>query len=165
MKTHGFSLLVMVLLGVALAACGPREHPLPPDVVTSLQSRYNENDPHGAAELFTEDGAIMSEFGDTVRGKVAIQEFLKGELDKRLQYWITSEHSSSTGDFGYDHGTMRVRDTAKGQDLENAKYMTLYRKVDGSWKIYRTIYNTNSLAVCTSVQVTPPDPTGDSTTP
>lgn len=155
MKTQRFPLIVMVVMGVALTACGPREKPLPNNVITALQSRYNENDPAGASELFTEDGAVMTEFGETVRGKQAIKDFFATELDKRLQYWVTSEGSSSVGSFGYDQGGLRIRDTVKGQDLENAKYMTLFRKVDGSWKIYRTIYNTNSLDVCTSVRVTP----------
>jgi hypothetical protein len=35
--------------------------------------------------------------------------------------------------------------------------MTLYRKVGSEWKIYRTIYNTNSLSGCPSVQVAPGD--------
>lgn len=165
MKAQRFQLIVMVLAGLALVGCGPREKPLPPDVITALQLHYNENDAKGAAELFTEDGAVMTEFGDTIRGKAAIYDFLRNDLDRRLQYWTTSEGSSSTGNAGYDFGTLRIRDTVKGQDLETVKYMTLYRKVDGSWKIYRNIYNTNSLAACASVQVTPADVSGDTKTP
>jgi ketosteroid isomerase-like protein len=162
MKAQRIQWIIVVLLGIAfigilLTGCTPREQPLPPDTIAALQSRYNANDANGAAELFVDDGVIMSEFGDAVRGKAAIRDFLHTELDKRLQYWVTSEGSSSVGNFGYDFGSMRIRDTAKGQDLENAKYMTLYRKVGGAWKIQRTIYNTNSLAVCTSVQVLPAD--------
>ncbi len=165
MKAQRFQLIVMVLAGLALVGCGPREKPLPPDVITALQLRYNENDAKGAAELFTDDAAIMTEFGDTVRGKEAIYDYLRNDLDKRMQYWTTSESSSTTGNTGYDFGTLRIRDTVKGQDLETVKYMTLYRKVDGAWKIYRNIYNSNSLAVCTSVQVTPADANGDIKTP
>lgn len=169
MKAQHFQLVVTILLGpllgLALTGCGPREKPLPPEVITALQLRYNENDAKGAAELFTEDGAVMTEFGDTIRGKTAIYDFLRNDLDRRLQYWTTSESSLATGDYGYDFGTLRIRDTAKGQDLETVKYMTLYRKVDGSWKIYRNIFNTSSLAACTSVQVTTPEESANSKTP
>jgi ketosteroid isomerase-like protein len=170
MKSQRVQMIIVVLLGMAfigvlLTACTPREKPLPNDVVTALQSRYNANDPNGAANLFTDDGVIMTEFGESIRGKAAIQEFLRVELDKRLQYWVTSEGNTTVGNSGYDFGTMRIRDTLQGQDLENAKYMTLYRKDGGSWKIYRTIYNSNSLSVCTSVQVVPADIDGAAKTP
>lgn len=150
MKAPCLPLISVVLLGTALTACSPREQALPDTVISSLQTSFNENDPAGATELFTDDGAIMAEFGEVVRGKEAIRKFLGSELNKRLQYWITSEGSSTTGNVGYDTGSMRIRDTSKGVDLSNGKYVTIYRKENGNWKIYRTIYNSNSTAICNS---------------
>jgi ketosteroid isomerase-like protein len=155
MKAQSMQLIGIVLCGVALAACDPREHELPSELIYALQTHYNSNDPERAAELFTEDGAIMTEFGDTVHGQAAIIDFLQGEIDKRLQYWVTSEESGVSGGLGYDVGSMRVRDINRARDLEMAKYITLSRMVGSEWKIYRTIYNTNSLSGCASVQVAP----------
>ncbi len=151
MKAPSVQKITVVLLGMVLAACGsPREEALPNDVITSLQVQFNQNDPAAAAELFTDDGAIMAEFGEVVRGKEEIRKFLNAELNKRQQYWITSENSAVTGNVGYDIGNMRIRDTTKGVDLSSGKYMTIYHKENGAWKIYRTIYNSNSTAICDS---------------
>ena len=153
MKTQRVHLITVVLLGMLLSACGTREQALPADVINGLQLHYNQNDPVGAAELFTDDGAVMSEFGDTLRGKTAIADYLREDLKKQLQYWLTSEGSAISGDIAYDYGTLRIRDTSRGLDLESAKYMTIYKKVGNTWKIYRSIYNTNSLSSCASVQI------------
>ena len=150
MKAPSILKITVVLLGMALAACGAREQNLPSYVITGLQEQFNQNDPAAAAELFTEDGAIMAEFGEVVRGREEIRKFLNVELNKRLQYWITSESSAVTGDVAYDIGNMRIRDTSKGVDLSNGKYMSIYHKENGAWKIYRTIYNSNSTAICDS---------------
>ena len=150
MKAPRIQMITVVLLGMVLAACGPREETLPDDVINALQVHFNQNDPAAATELFANDGAIMAEFGEVVRGKEAIKRFLNAELNRRLQYWITSEGSSVTGNVGYDLGNMRIRDTSKGVDLSDGKYMTIYHKENGVWKIYRTIYNSNSTAICDS---------------
>ena len=155
MKAQRVHLITMVLLGMILVGCGPRQKALPNDVINGLQLHYNENDPAGAAALFTDDGAIMSEFGETVRGKTAINNFLKSELKKQLQYWVTSEGNAISGNIAYDHGSMRIRDTSSNRDRETAKYVTIFKKVNGTWKIYRTIYNTDSPSTCASVQIGP----------
>lgn len=156
MKRRRTYLINTVLLALVLGGCGVREHHLDDDVIHALQLRYNLNDAAGAAELFTDDGAIMSEFGETVQGKAAITAHLQSELKKQLQFWLTSEGNEISGDIAYDFGTLRIRDTNRGVDLSNAKYMVIYKKVNGKWKIYRNIYNTNSLAEsCASIQITP----------
>ncbi len=153
MKAQRIHLIAVVLLGTALAGCGSRDQALPQDVLTALQSHYNSSDAKGAAELFTDDGAIMQEFAPPVRGKAAIVEFLQGDLQKQLQYWISSEGSMSSGDLAYDQGSYRVRDINRVRDLESGKYVIIYKKVNGRWKIFRNIYNTDSLKICESVQV------------
>lgn len=155
MNAPAISSLSTVLLCALLAACHPAEKPLPPDVLAAVSLHYNQNDPAGAADLFTDNGVIMSEFGDNVQGKEGLVAFFKSELNKNLQYWPTSEHSGAVGDLGYDYGTLRVHDTVSRTDKQTLKYMSLYRKVGGSWKIERTIFNTDSPLACSSVQVEP----------
>lgn len=156
MKRRRIHLINIVLLALAITGCKEQEpQHLSDDVIHAMQLHFNQNDPVGTAELFTDDGAIMSEFGETVQGKPAIANYLQGEIKKQLQYWLTSEGNEVSGNIAYDFGTLRIRDTNRGVDLESAKYMVIYKKVNGEWKIYRNIYNTNSLAACASVQITP----------
>lgn len=155
MKAKRIQLIAVVLLGTALSACGAREQPLPEDVRIALQTHYNSADAEGAAELFTNDGALMREFGPPVRGKEAITQYLQVDLKKQLQYWLSSEGSAVSGNIAYDQGNYRVRDINKLRDLETGKYVSIYKKDDGKWKIFRVIYNSDSESRCPVVQPAP----------
>lgn len=160
MKAQCVHLVALVLLGGTLAGCGPREESLPEDVITAMQTHYNSRDPKGAAELFTDDGAILQEFAPPVRGKAAIANFLEESVQKQLQYWISSEGSVASGNIAYDQGSYRVRNINEMRDVESGKYIILFKKINGQWKIFRDIYNTNAVQVC---DVVPECPTAGST--
>jgi ketosteroid isomerase-like protein len=160
MKAPCIHLIVLILLGSTLAGCGPREQSLPENVITALQTHYNSRDPKGAAELFTDDGAILRESAPPVRGKAAIANFLQVELKNQLQYWISSEGNVVSGNIAYDQGNYRVRNINQMRDIESGKYVTIFKKINGQWKIFRAINNTNSPKTC---DVVPAYPAGSST--
>jgi uncharacterized protein (TIGR02246 family) len=153
MKTFSVRMITVVLLGMALAGCTPRETTLPEDVINGMQTYFNENDPDGAAMLFTEDGEIMPKFGEPVRGREEIRKYLANRMDHKLQFWLTSAESKVSGDVAYDLGSVRTRDTSTSRDIAHGHYMTIFRKIDGQWKIHRTINNANSPGDCVSVQL------------
>lgn len=155
MKAQCIHLVALVLLGGTLAGCGPREESLPNEVITAMQTHYNSRDAKGAAELFADDGAILLEFAPPVRGKAAIAHFFEESLQKQLQYWISSEGSVASGNIAYDHGSYRVRNINEMRDIESGKYVIIFKKINGQWKIFRDIYNTNSLKVCDIVPECP----------
>jgi uncharacterized protein (TIGR02246 family) len=163
MKTYGVRLITAVLLGMAIAGCAPRETTLPEQVITALQSRFNENDPDGAAALFADDGEIMPKFGEPIRGRDEIRKYLAHRLDRNLQFWIRSEANKVSGHIAYDLGSVRTRDTASGRDVAHGHYITIFHKIDGQWKIHRSINNANSPEDCASVHVDAETPTGNST--
>lgn len=165
MKAQRIHLIALVLLGSTLVGCGPREEPLPENVITALQTRYNSSDPKGAAELFTDDGAILQEFAPPVRGKAAITYYLQEGLQKKLQYWVSSEGSMASGNIAYDQGNYRVRNINEMRDVESGKYIIIYKKINGQWKIFRDIYNTNALKVCDVMPECPAGSTDDSKPP
>ena len=161
MKAQRVHWIAVVLLGMAISACGPTEQELPKDIILAMQTHYNDNDAEGAANLYTDDGAIMQEFARPIHGKAAILDFLHDNLRKQLQYWITSEGSMASGNIGYDQGSYRVRDINQVKDMESGKYVIIYKKVHGEWKIYRNIYNTDSLKLCAFAQEMPTPQCGD----
>ena len=58
-----------------------------------------------------------------------------------LAWTPTSASVSSSGDLGYTVGTYVA---SAGGTTENGKYLAIWRKHDGSWKVVEDIFNTDS---------------------
>jgi hypothetical protein len=66
-------------------------------------------------------------------------------LRPQQQFWINSESSTVSGDLAYNEGTYQVRDVRRGENLDGGKYITIFKRVNGTWKIYRSIFNSNTI--------------------
>ena len=71
-----------------------------------------------------------------------------------MSWTPTSASVSASGDLGYTVGTYT---TSAGASAEKGKYLTIWRKHDGSWKVVEDIFNTDSAGPATA----PPTTGGD----
>jgi ketosteroid isomerase-like protein len=75
----------------------------------------------------------------------AVEEF---ELFEYEEFDIELEEVEAAGNLGFARGTytFRLKDLADGQVMEyDGKYLTVFKKQpDGSWKIYRDCFNSNT---------------------
>jgi ketosteroid isomerase-like protein len=63
------------------------------------------------------------------------------------EFSITIRDTQRAGDLGYAWGVYSYRQTPKaGGDTTpfEGKFMTLYRRTDAGWKIYRDAFNANT---------------------
>jgi uncharacterized protein (TIGR02246 family) len=141
MKKIYFPLPAFFAFLLIISGCSQHEETLPPNVITSLRTTCNAGDATAAAELFTEDGAMLPRFGAPVKGKAAMKKFMEKTLRRQLQFWINSETSTVSGDLAYDEGTYRIRDIRRNEDLDAGKYINIFKRVNGEWKIYRSIFS------------------------
>jgi ketosteroid isomerase-like protein len=133
-------LLSLVCLSI-LAACTDRAGTLPNEVTNALASAFTRGDPVACAALYTEDAAILAEDAEVVRGKAAIAAFFKDQVARDILFSTDSSVSLVRGDLAMDQGTYRVRDTRRGVDVEFGQYLNVWRRVDGNWRVYRSMYN------------------------
>lgn len=143
MKTRYFPLSVFFVVAIVISGCVRHEETLPPEVVTSLRTTFNAGDSTAASELFTDDGAMLPRFGTHVTGKAAIKKYMDQTLRSQLQFWINSESSTVSGDLAYDEGTYQIRDIRRNADLDAGKYVNVFKRVNGKWKIYRSIFSSS----------------------
>jgi hypothetical protein len=47
------------------------------------------------------------------------------------------------GDLAVEQGRYRIRNVRRGADVEEGKYLNVWRRSGTSWKLYRMIYNTD----------------------
>jgi ketosteroid isomerase-like protein len=55
---------------------------------------------------------------------------------------LTLEDVVGFGDYALETGKY-VATSAEGKHLDHGKFMTLYKKADGGWKIYRDTWNSS----------------------
>ena len=139
MKTIGLSCLMPCL--VLLAACG--QSTLPRETVQAFESAFNRDDVDGCLALFTDDAQILPQNGPVVTGKANIGEFLREQMTPVASFNTEADLSLVRGDMAIEQGHYRVRNVRRGSDIEEGKYMHVWRNVGGEWKIYRIMYNTD----------------------
>lgn len=145
MKVISLPLSALFTVFLAISGCTKHEEALSPDVVTALRTTFNAGDSTAASELFTSDGAMLPRFGVPVEGKTAIKQYMEKTLRPQLQFWINSESSTVSGDIAYDEGTYRIRNIRSNENLDTGKYVNIFKRENGRWKIYRSIYSSNTL--------------------
>ncbi len=145
MKTTKIPLSACIVILLAISGCSMHEETLPPDVITSLRTTFNAGDSAAASELFTDDGEMLPGFGAPVKGKAAIKQYMEETLRRRMQFWINSETSTISGDIAYDEGNYRIRDIRRVEDVDSGKYVNIFKRVNGTWKIYRSIFSKSSI--------------------
>jgi len=137
-------------------ACGNRSDPgLPRDVTSAFEEAFASKDAAKTAALFTSDAQIFEQDRPAVH-REEIENFLAEHMDPILMFDTTTEQSFNRGDLGVEIGSYRFRDTRRGSDVETGKYIHIWRKEGGQWKLYRTMYSTDR-AVKGAVSVTRAD--------
>ena len=144
------------LLGVTLGGCGTRSDVLPKSVVQSFEQAFNADDLDACLALFDDDAQILPERGPAVSGRDGIAEFLKDQMTPVVSFNTEADMSMIRADIAIEQGHYRVRDVRRGSDIEEGKYMHVWRNRGTGWKLYRVMYNTD-VAAPTSVSVAQAD--------
>ena len=110
---------------------------------------HKYNDGAKLAEFYTDDAMLMPSDEPIVSGRQAIALRYQQDLDKFTVVLITnSDEIDVSGNLGFVRGTFTIRLTPKdeGEKIEATfKAISILRKgVDGSWKLYCDIWNSDA---------------------
>lgn len=125
---------------------------LPGEVTGAYELAFTRDDLPATVALFADDAQILPQDGPVVSGREAIEEFLKNQMTPVISFDTETDMSMVRGDLGVEQGHYRVRDVRRGSDIEEGKYVHVWRRTGGDWKLYRVIYNTD-VAAHTEVSV------------
>lgn len=153
MKFIRLPLSVVFAFLLLSSGCARYGESLPPEVITGLRTTFNAGDSAAVAAMFTDDGAVMPRFGAPIKGTPAIQQYMEKTLRRQLQFWINSEASVVSGDLAYDEGNYKIRDIRRNVDLDTGRYVNVFKRVGGQWKIYRSIFSSYSVPNETNVLI------------
>jgi ketosteroid isomerase-like protein len=151
-----------VAASVTLGGCSTRSESLPKSVVQSFEQAFNADDLDAVVALFDDDAQILPERAPAITGREGISAFLRDQMTPVVSFNTEADMSLIRNDIAIEQGHYRVRDVRRGSDVEEGKYMHVWRNRGQGWKLYRVMYSTDiaTPTVVSVAQATEQDGTG-----
>jgi uncharacterized protein (TIGR02246 family) len=95
------------------------------------------------AALYTENGQVLPPNGDFVTGKGAIQMFWQAVMDMGIkEAKLEIVEVEGHGDTATEISTFTLYG-AGGEVLDKGKYIVIWKRESGQWKLHRDIFNSS----------------------
>lgn len=106
----------------------------------------SRGDAAGVAALYTEDGQLLPPNSDFVTGRQAIQTVFQGLMDAGIKgAKLESVEVEAYGDTAMEVGKYTLQGEG-GQVLDRGKYIVIWKRVEGQWRLHRDIFNSSQPA-------------------
>jgi ketosteroid isomerase-like protein len=135
--------VICILCVAAISSCARTDTTLPSDVTGALEQAITSHDLKASVAVFTDDAQILPQHGPAIRGHQEIEAYLQDTIAPNAQYGTDTEMTLVSGDLAVEQGRYRIRNVRRGADVEEGKYLNVWRRVGTGWKLYRMIYNTD----------------------
>lgn len=110
------------------------------DVRQQWQTRSDEGDAEGVADLYTEDAILYPGDGGVVEGRDAIREHMQQNFDAGFQDSdVRATETEILNGEAYSIGTWSA--TSADGERVHGHWMVIFRSDDGEWKIHRHLNN------------------------
>ena len=131
-----------ILCAAAMLGCS-QSGTLPASVTGAWEQAFTRHDVAACLAMFTDDAQILPQHGPALRSRQEIEDYLEDSMNPRMTYDTDTEMSIVSGDLAVEQGRYVVRNVRRGSDVEEGKYVHVWRRVNNDWKLYRMIYNTD----------------------
>ncbi len=158
MRTYIAAITLILMACAGLAGCGKADEKLPSDVTTAVSRDFNRGDAIRAAANYADDAQILAPRHLPIEGKQSITAFFKSNIDKYISIGNYTAWSAVRGDLAIEQGVYNVRNVQVGENVESGKYIRVWKKVDGTWKLYRDMFSPDSESAGT-ISVSPEEAT------
>ncbi len=111
----------------------------------SFIAAFQRGDTAAIGQMYTEDASLLSSGGEMVKGRAAIQAFWTKAAEGISDFKLTTVDVKPLGnDAAREIGTFTLK--TKGQPPQEVagKYVVVWQKVGGDWRLATDIWNTNN---------------------
>jgi uncharacterized protein (TIGR02246 family) len=142
MKKSLFAVLVILSL-VVLATAQKDARPAIEAAGKKFTDAIGKGDAAAIAQLYTTNAQTFPPNGEIANGRDAIQEMWQGEIDSGMKGATFKTLEVETfGDTAYEVGTYEITGDG-GKHLDHGKYIVVWKREGGSWKLHRDIWNSS----------------------
>ena len=107
---------------------------------------FGRGDAASVARIYTSGAELLPAHSDFVAGTSAIQNFWQGAMDMGIQEVILETlELEPHDDTAYEVGRFTLK-VAGGQLADTGKYLVIWKRDGGSWKLHRDIWTTSQPA-------------------
>ena len=147
MKERTFSIVFLVLVSVTcVAADSAADFKAAVETATkNFETAISAKDPAALGAVYASDAILFPPNAEAIQGREGISAFWKGLMDAGMTAKIEPAETESDGNLGVDTGKFRILG-ADGKQVDHGKYVVVWKKENGAWKIYRDIWNTSQPA-------------------
>jgi uncharacterized protein (TIGR02246 family) len=97
----------------------------------------------GVAALHTEDAVLMPPNTEAVKGRPAIEKLFMAFVAAGIKgVTLTSQEVEAHGNTATELGAYSIKDPT-GKEIDRGKYIVLWKRVKGEWKLHRDIWNSS----------------------
>jgi uncharacterized protein (TIGR02246 family) len=139
---------LLMAFGIALVAgAAVAQSPSPRAGIEAANARFAadfaKGDATAVASHYTIAGQVFPPNGDVVKGREAIAKFWKGAMDSGVKgVKLTVVEAEAHGGTAHEVGTY-VLTGEGGKTLDTGKYIVVWKRDGGQWKLHRDIWNTS----------------------
>ena len=136
----------LALMGAATAA--PIYGDVPREAIDAANAAFVKaflaGDAKAVSELYTEDAQLIAPGADVVRGRKAIAAFWAGSMKTTRGVRLETTAVESAGDLAVEDGMAHL--VASDGTQSSARYVVVWKRVGGSWRLHRDIWNAGPAA-------------------
>jgi uncharacterized protein (TIGR02246 family) len=149
MKTIAVVAGVALLAGVGLVRGQQPTDPALNRLASEFAAAFNAKDAKRITTFYTDDGVIMPPDQGMVRGRRDIEAYYTRDFQQDVSdFRLIPIESVVSGEQAFEAGTSRLTHrrglssrAAVGAATQTGKYLVVYKRVGGSWRIAYDIFN------------------------
>jgi len=140
-----FGVTLMLLCLVCAASAGDDEGQIKAKE-KAWHEAFNAGDAKALVALYAPDAMMLPPNAEPVKGRKSIEEFWAGSMEgvkgKLKIQEVGVLEVLVQGDLAYSLGRFTILDV-DGKVVDRGKYVAIWKRADGQWRIYRDILNTS----------------------
>jgi uncharacterized protein (TIGR02246 family) len=111
-----------------------------------FSAAFAKKDAAQLASMYSSNAMALPPNGDIARGREAIQQLWDGAIKSGVaELILTTAEVEAHGDTAHEVGTYLMRSPG-GKQADHGKYIVVWKREQGQWKLHRDIWNTSTPA-------------------
>ncbi len=144
MKSQILNFVAVLLLSMSFLTVAAQK-----DVSADIQEAndnfmnlFNAGDVDQFVTIYTDDARLLPPNSPVVTGKENLKAFWGGMMAAGITPKLTTVSATGHGKTAIEEGVVEI--LAGDQVVDNAKYLVIWKKVKGEWKMHQDIWNSSN---------------------